>query len=226
MVPGPGARFAGHVAYRGLARAARIPAGLLNPTASVWMGPKRHFVHYFLRGGALVNFVAVVERAEWTAEGWTAPADLAHLRTEFAEWGAPVRAILDAAEESFEWGLFGHPTLPRWSDGRVVLLGDAAHPTTPFLAQGAAMALEDAATLAALMARADIPEALRRYEALRKPRTTRLQAAAARNGRRFHAQGRLDGLVKFGAIEALGRLAPPVAHGMFDWVYRYDATAV
>ncbi len=223
MVPGAAARFAGHVAFRGLAPAERIPAGLLAPTACVWMGPRRHLVHYFLRGGRLVNFVAVVEREAWTEEAWTAPADLDRLRSEFAGWGAPVEAILDAAEQSFEWGLFGHPALPRWSEGRVVLLGDAAHPTTPFLAQGAAMALEDAATLAALALRADIPEALRRFEALRKPRATRLQAAAARNGRRFHARGRLDGLVKFGAMEALGRVAPGVAHGLFDWVYRHDA---
>lgn len=57
----------------------------------------------------------------------------------------------------------------------------------PFMAQGATQAIEDGATLAAyLAAHPDIPEALRRYERLRIPRTARLQAMSAANKTRFH----------------------------------------
>jgi 2-polyprenyl-6-methoxyphenol hydroxylase-like FAD-dependent oxidoreductase len=44
--------------------------------------------------------------------------------------------------------LFDFKPLKRWTDGRVVLLGDAAHATTPNLGQGACQAIEDAWFLA------------------------------------------------------------------------------
>jgi salicylate hydroxylase len=99
-----------------------------------------------------------------------------------------VRAILDAPQEIFIWALLDRPPLPRWSVGRVTLLGDACHPMLPFMAQGAAQAIEDGATLAAMLARhgADVPAALRAYEAARLPRTARIQALATAGKTRFH----------------------------------------
>jgi salicylate hydroxylase len=219
-------RFAGHVAHRGLVEADRLPEALRALRGTVWMGPRRHLVTYPLRGRRLVNFVAVVEEDEWTAEGWREPGDPEALRAEFADWHGEVRSLLGAVTETFRWGLFGHPELPRWSQGRVVLLGDAAHPTLPFLAQGAGMALEDAVVLARALERHAPEEALAAYEAARKPRATRLQKAAARNGWRFHSRSAPERWAKAGAIAALGRFAPKVAEGLNDWVYDYDpATA-
>jgi salicylate hydroxylase/6-hydroxynicotinate 3-monooxygenase len=64
----------------------------------------------------------------------------------------------------------------------VVLLGDACHPMTPYMAQGAATAMEDAAVLARALAAFDgIETALGRYEAHRKPRTSRIQAISSAN---------------------------------------------
>lgn len=220
----PAPAFAGHVAYRGLARAERLPPGLVRPVAGVWMGPRRHFVHYYLRGGELVNFVAVVERREWTEEGWTRPGDLAALRAEFDGWHETVGAVLAAADETFLWGLFGHPPLARWSSGNLVLLGDAAHPTTPFLAQGAAMSFEDAVTLARAVEAHGVADGIAAYEAVRKPRTARLQAAARRTGWRFHSRSLPERMVKFAAIEALTRFAPGRATALNDWIYGYDPT--
>lgn len=66
--------------------------------------------------------------------------------------------------------------LPTWSTGRVLLVGDAAHATTPNMAQGAAMAVEDAVVLAdTLDATSSVPEALRAYEARRRPRVEWVQ---------------------------------------------------
>ncbi|HEV8251570.1 MAG TPA: FAD-dependent monooxygenase [Gaiellaceae bacterium] len=60
---------------------------------------------------------------------------------------------------------------PRWSNGRVVLVGDAAHATTPAVGQGAAQAIEDAVVLADRLAdSADLATALDAYEAIRRPR--------------------------------------------------------
>jgi 2-polyprenyl-6-methoxyphenol hydroxylase-like FAD-dependent oxidoreductase len=76
--------------------------------------------------------------------------------------------------------------LPSFAVGRIALLGDAAHAMTPDLGQGASQAFEDAAALTRHLADADpadVPERLLRYDAERRPRTTRLMAAASRQSR-------------------------------------------
>ncbi|WP_339949422.1 FAD-dependent monooxygenase [uncultured Albimonas sp.] len=216
--------FSGHVAWRGLVPAERLPAGLLSPRTTVWMGPRRHLVTYPLREGRLMNIVAVEEQESWTAEGWSAPGDPDALRASFAGWHPEVETLFAALTETYRWGLFGHRPLRRWSRGRVAILGDAAHPTLPFLAQGAGMALEDAVVLARALTAYEPTQALEAWERARKPRATRLQQAAARNGRRFHARVAPEQWIKAAALGAFARLAPETAQGLNDWVYRYDPT--
>ncbi len=219
-------RFTGHVAWRGLVPAGRLPAGLFPDAACVTMGPGRHLVTYPLRGGTLWNFVAVERRAAWTAEGWTTPDDPARLRRAFAGWGGAVDALLGAVDATYLWGVFDHPALPAWTRGRIALLGDACHPMPPFLAQGAAMALEDAWVLAAALSAAgpDLAVGLSAYEARRKARATRVQRAAARNGRLYHlANPALRAAAHLG-LRAASRLAPGLLMGRFDWLYAADVT--
>lgn len=215
--------FSGNVAYRGTVPAGALAPGLVRPVASVWMGPQRHFVHYYVRGGSLVNFVAVCERAEWTPEGWGAEGDVNALRAEFADWHPTVRGILSAADTVHEWGLFRHAPFHTWHEGPVALLGDAAHPMAPFLAQGAAMAFEDAVTLGRALPIYGVRYGLEAYEKLRAGRCARMQDAAARTGRRFHSRTRLERFVKAAAIETLGHLSPSTATGLNDWIYGHDA---
>ena len=104
---------------------------------------------YPLRGGRLVNLVAIEERPAGSAEGWCDRATTPRTSAAPSPAGAGAAGTLIAAvEECFLWGLFDHPPLPAWTDGRLALLGDACHPMLPFLAQGATMALEDAWVLA------------------------------------------------------------------------------
>ena len=183
------AQFTGCAAYRGLIPAERLSHLDLKVTCDVWMGPGRHFVHYFVRNKQLFNFVTAVEQDSWTGESWTDKSDVATVLAEFDGWHPQVRAIINAVDEIFIWALFDRPPLDRWSVGRTTLLGDACHPMLPFMAQGAAQAIEDGATLTACLARAsseDTPAALRRYEQLRLPRASRLQALSAANKMRFH----------------------------------------
>ena len=65
--------------------------------------------------------------------------------------------------------------LPRWTHGRVTLLGDAAHPMYPVGSNGSAQAILDARCLADLLARSEHPrEALYRYELDRLPKTAEI----------------------------------------------------
>lgn len=218
-------RFTGHVAWRGLVPAERLPAGLVPNAACVTMGPNRHLVTYPLRGGSLVNFVAVEAREAWQAEGWSQADDPARLRAAFAGWSGLPGAVLGAVEETFLWGLFDHPVLPAWTSGRIALLGDACHPMLPFLAQGAAMALEDAWVLAAELDVAPEPErGLMAYEARRKSRATRVQRASARNARIYHLDGPARG-VAHGALRLGSSLAPEALLGRFDWLYGADVVS-
>ncbi|HUF85774.1 MAG TPA: FAD-dependent monooxygenase [Thermohalobaculum sp.] len=217
--------FAGQVAWRGTIPAGRLPAGLVAPNATVWAGPGRHLVTYWLRGGALVNFVAVESCPEWTAEGWSAPGDPERLRRGFAGWHSQVTGLLEHVEETFLWGLFTRPAQVRWVDGPVVLIGDAAHPMLPFLAQGAAMALEDAAVLVrALQAEAGAAEAAAAFEERRWHRVTRVQERSIASGRLYHEAPGPVGAARRGLVRAVSRLMPGLAAGRLDRLYGYDAT--
>jgi 2-polyprenyl-6-methoxyphenol hydroxylase-like FAD-dependent oxidoreductase len=98
----------------------------------------------------------------------------AELVRRFAGWHSPIEAVLEATPENaiLRNDVYFLDPLPRWSKGRLVLLGDAAHATTPGVGQGAAMAIEDALVLAdELAASDDLAAGLARYESIRRPRT-------------------------------------------------------
>jgi salicylate hydroxylase len=178
VTPPEPARFSGLCAFRCLVPADRAPAMALRPVQTLWLGPGRHFVHYPISAGRLVNVVAIVPAGDWRTESWTADGDVADLRREFACWDARLQQLVDAATDTKRWALFDRTPLPTWAHGRVALLGDAAHAMLPFFAQGAAQALEDALLLAdcvqGLPADA-LPDALQRYDAIRRPRASRVQ---------------------------------------------------
>lgn len=213
------AQFTGQVAWRGLVPMDRPST---EPTR-VWIGPGRHLVTYPLRGGRLMNFVAVEERSQWADEGWNIPADPGDLRRAFANATPKIRDLLARVDQTFLWGLFGHPPLDSWSQGNTVLIGDAAHPMLPFLAQGAVMALEDAWVLAECLS-ADGIAGLANYEKLRKPRATRVQQAAARNATVYHMQG-LPKIPMHLGLQAVSKIAPGALMKQFDWLYGKDVTA-
>lgn len=194
------------------------------PEAQVFMGPGRHLVSYPLSGG-MRNIVAVLETRDWQDEGWSHPDDPANLRAAFAGFGGPVPGWLARVETVHVWGLFRHQVASRWQDGRMAILGDAAHPTLPFMAQGACMAIEDAWVLAACLdATPDQAAALARYETLRRPRATRIVAAADANARNYHLTG-LRRLAAHAALRLGGKIAPDAILSRFDWIYDFDPVA-
>ena len=216
-------RFMGCIAYRGLVPADRLAHLELEVTAQIWMGPGRHFVHYYVRNQRLVNIVAVVEQDTWTKESWTDHGEVADVLAAYEGWHPQVLGIISAVDETFKGALFDRKPLPRWSVGRVTLLGDACHPMPPFRAQGAAQAIEDGATLAACLAgisAADLPAALRRYETLRLARTARVQGESEANKTRHHLA---DGPAQRARDAGMARGGTDFSAEAIGWLYGHDA---
>jgi 2-polyprenyl-6-methoxyphenol hydroxylase-like FAD-dependent oxidoreductase len=177
----------GRIAYRAIFPAALLNGQDIGPSRTKWWGPDRHIVIYYTNAtrSELYFVTSVPELAEWlTRESWSAKGDVREVRKAYEEFHPDVRAVLDACPDCHKWAILEREPLPRWSDGRIVLLGDACHSMTPYMAQGGATAIEDAAVLARCLAQyagEDVEAAFRLYEAHRKPRTSRIQAISSAN---------------------------------------------
>jgi salicylate hydroxylase len=218
------ARFTGCVAWRGLIPAERVRHLDIEVASHNWMGPDGHVVHYWVGAGRFMNVVCVTEHGDWAEEGWTIPGRVADVAARYQAWHPTVRGLIAAFSETFVWALHDRTELPRWSKGRVTLLGDACHPMLPFMAQGAAQSIEDGATLTSLLNAmpSDVPRALQRYETLRKPRATRLQEASSANRLRFHLHDGLEQQKRDAAMANSGDRS--IAN--IGWLYMHDASAV
>jgi salicylate hydroxylase len=213
-------RFAGHTAWRALVPAEAVVCELSIPAVNLWFGRGGHVVYYPVKGGRLINVVAIM-RDDWSEPGWSAPGERAEILADFRPraWQGPPREILCAADRWLKWALFDAAPLSHWGHGPVTLLGDAAHPILPYLAQGAALAIEDAAELGQCLERigpsGDLAGALRLYEQRRLARTARAQREARRNGAIYHMSA-AAGFMRTLAIAAVGgeRLV-----ARYDWLY-------
>jgi salicylate hydroxylase len=213
------------VAYRSLVRSDRLTHLGLESTTQIWIGPGRHFVHYFVSAGDLVNFVAVTEEDSWLRESWVDRGEVANVLAAFRGWHSQVLSIIGSADEIYKWALFDRIPLLRWSLGRVTLLGDSCHPMLPFMGQGAAQAIEDAATLRGCLLKfpSDVPASLRLYEQLRVPRASRLQAMSETNKTRFHLP---DGAAQKHRDMQMAGGTTDWSFAASAWLYEHDAEVV
>ncbi|MFE6735936.1 FAD-dependent monooxygenase [Microbacterium sp. NPDC057650] len=202
--------YSGYIVYRGVMDASRLPADW--PMISqVWMGDSRHFMCYPLQQRRLFNFVAGVPSDRPLNGPWSGPAEVGELAAEFAgeSWDPRLQNFISQIEKTFWWGLFDHEPLTNWSRGPITLLGDAAHTMLPHQGQGVNQAIEDSMALATFLAAADdvgdIPEAFRRYTAVRMQRTAILQNGSRRAGAMFDAQYEFADLMKRDADIRVGR---------------------
>ncbi|HEY3912009.1 MAG TPA: flavin-dependent oxidoreductase [Stellaceae bacterium] len=129
-------------------------------------------------GRQLVNWVAEIETPRHQTRDWNRPGALADFLGAFKDWRfdwLDVPAMICAAEAILEFPMVDQEPLPRWSFGRVTLLGDAAHPMVPRGSNGAGQAILDARALAGCLSHIENPvAALRAYEEARREATSRV----------------------------------------------------
>lgn len=182
-------RFAGQLVYRGLVPSSRLPRPARRRSVTIWLGPGQHFVCYPVAGGELISFAATTPADDCRVESWHATGTVAEVLAAYAGWHEELREVVQAADTVRKWALHDRDFVPKWSDRRLTLIGDAAHPMLPFGAQGAAQGIEDAVALAACLRDADrdsVPAALARYETVRKPRTEGVHEFIRANARNHH----------------------------------------
>lgn len=218
--PGEADARPSHVAWRSLLPRDMVPFEQRKDAVRLTLGPGRHAVTYWLRGGSEFNVVLASSLPGLLARR---PAD-ADSREElietFQDFRGDVQELL---------GMIGNPSrrmlrrrgLARiWSDQRTILVGDALHPMLPFLAQGANMAFEDAVALAvALQGNSSPSSAFREFRAARLPRIARTMRAVDRQARLYGTTSAAVRAAMNAALGIAGAVCPGAVAGSLDWLF-------
>jgi len=226
---GPDApRFTGKICYRSVIPTAAVRGARTSADNGQWLGPHGTIVLYPLRGEELINVVCHYDDEGYRHESWITECGREEVLERYAGWHESLLRLFAAGDTWYKWALYDRDPIPRWTRGRVTLLGDAAHPMLPYLGQGACQALEDGAVLAtALTAEAADPASgLDRYERTRRPRASRVVLTARERGLSNHltspwAAWRRD--VSIAVRRRLNR-RDPEGRGA-AWLADYDATS-
>jgi salicylate hydroxylase len=209
--------YTGSMAWRALLNAHDVPPEILEPYGHTqWVGPGRHFIAYYIRGGKLVNIVTQQDTDQWVEESWSARGDPKEMRRSFPNAEPRLVKLLARVTECMKWGLFARPITDNWGRGRIQMIGDAAHAMVPSAGQGACQAFEDAYILARWLKACDDPvEAFGNFRRIRIPRVHGVQRLSLSNMRFRHMQ---DTAKLKEAIDS----GKGSVRGQVDWVWKYE----
>jgi 5-methylphenazine-1-carboxylate 1-monooxygenase len=174
-------RYSGVNMWRGVTRWKPMLSGASMVRAG-WLSHGKMVIYPIRAAGSdglqLINWVAEIETPNYRKRDWNREGSLKDFIGPFADWHfdwVDVPAFIRAADHVLEFPMVDQDPLPRWSFGRITLLGDAAHPMVPRGSNGAGQAILDARALtAALLQNADPVAALASYEQQRLAATTRI----------------------------------------------------
>lgn len=217
----PRARHIGLLNTGGFADHVTVPG---KPGTCYFIFGKRCFFGYLIHPtGQVWWFANPPSRTEPTPEelaAITPPQWRAKLVELFDGDTGPMLDIIGATENILAgWNTYDFPSVPRWFNERMVIVGDAAHATSPSSGQGASIAIEDAVVLATCLR--DVPDlagAFAAFERLRRRRVERIVAQGRRNGT-GKAPGPLGAFVRDLALPVvMSRMA---RRNSLAWMYDY-----
>jgi len=181
--------WGGIVMWRGVTRGPRFLTGRTMAMAGC---KARKFVCYPIADdgdGSIINWIADLQFPQdylWNREDWNRPGRLEDFLPRFQDWHfdwLDVPEIIRTARYVYEYPMVDRDPLPKWTHGRMTLLGDAAHSMYPIGSNGASQAILDARVLAReILAHGQTPAALEAYEAERRPATSRIVLANRADG--------------------------------------------
>jgi salicylate hydroxylase len=184
----------------------------------LWLSRGINVVHYPVRGGSHIAFVIIAAESRQEECEDAGPVQLPQLVQRLHP---DLAAILDAGREWQKRPLYTLGPLPRWSDRRVTLIGDAAHPMLPHVAQGGVLALEDALILGdRVAAQPEEAEAFQSFEAVRRQRANSMQRVSRLNGRLYHMGPPLS----WARNAVLRSLRSAWLMARYDWIYGWKAS--
>ncbi|AGF71955.1 FAD-dependent monooxygenase [Corynebacterium halotolerans] len=221
-----------YVAYRGTSELPEDPDMKDLKDVVGYIGPRCHFIQYPLRGGELLNQVAVFQSPRYLealTEGTEVPEDWGNneeFKNAFGHTNEFIQGRLGDMWLNTWWQMADREPLMNYvvSD-HIIVLGDAAHPPLQYLASGAVMAMEDAECLALFASQAAVEggknwrDVLEEVSAERAPRCARIQTVGRFWGELWHVDG-LSRLIRnetFRQAEATGWFK------YADWLWDYDA---
>ncbi len=206
LVGPPARKPLGHTLHRGLTPLTALPASVDVAVVTLWLYPGGHVVHYAVSNWKHFNIVAAVEDAEIS------------LRAAFDRACQPLADVLEQNIGWLKWPAIDLEPVRNWSQGRTVLIGDAAHATLPYLAQGAAMSLEDACVLAASIQQStELETAFAEFAEQRCARTAEIQNRSRQLGKTYHAAG----LVRQARNLILKTTPPSSFLKQLSWIYNW-----
>jgi salicylate hydroxylase len=213
--------YTGDIAWRATIPAERLPENFMERVTTVWCGPHKHAVMYYVRDGSILNFGGAVEREYAEGESWTQKRPWEELKADYRGWHADLQAVIDAIDKDscYQWALMDRTPVANWSTDRVTLLGDSAHASLPYMASGANMAIEDGAVLARCFELAgSVPEALQLYQRNRIERTSRIVNESRGMRLLYRIEDEED------MRKAFHDSNPSKSRG--EWLYSYDPLTV
>jgi salicylate hydroxylase len=225
---GPDApRFTGKICYRSVVPVDAVPGERPANDNAQWLGPHGTIVLYPLRRDELINVVCHYDDESYRHESWVSRCERDEVLDRYAGWHESLLRVFSAGEVWYKWALYDRDPIPRWTRGRVGVLGDAAHPMLPYLGQGACQAIEDGCVLAAALdAVPDDPvAALGLYERSRRPRASRVVLTSRERGLSNHLVSPLAAFRRDASIALRRRLGrDPEGRGT-AWIPEYDASS-
>jgi 6-hydroxynicotinate 3-monooxygenase len=181
-VAGPSmSRFTGAVAHRAI-YASSLLGGMALRNCTKWWGPASHILIYYIEQSRDEIYLVTSAKGDWHSQAAWEPCAREEVMQAFEGFHPEVRTVIETAPELTKWPILDVKPIDKWSEGNLVLLGDACHAMKPYMASGAAMAIEDAAVLArCLLQSEDHAAAFALYAASRMPRVRMVQRISAEN---------------------------------------------
>lgn len=219
---GPRARYVPALNVGGYADL--VPPGARPGVLTMYFG-RRAFSGYLVTPAGQTWWFANPPRRDEPADGQLAAVSDAEwrdlLHRLYADDRSPTADLVDSTPGPLAgWTTHDLPTVPVWHDDRIVLVGDAAHAMSPTSGQGASMAIEDAVVLGQCLRDLPLPQALARYEALRRPRVQRI-VAESRKSSRLRSVGPLGRLARGLVLPLVLKHAAGTGAASLAWIHQH-----